>query len=217
MQSYELSREVEKVADKVIKQHHPDLMSKKVYYVIVDKKDSDGVSVAKFSKGHQIPAEIKVINGDAAFLISGETSTDDNGPLSVVLVKVYRNPWKFIKEDTREALLDSQLCRLIYDDETGKPSIEDYDAKINNSNLKRYGAWNNEITALFNATKELPLIAEIEKAETGVKVQKAAAANGTTVDNGKAAPTNTEIVASALEPLKETVARRRGRAARAGN
>lgn len=214
MQSYELSREVEKVADKVIKQHHPDLMSKKVYYVIVDKKDSDGVSVAKFSKGHQIPAEIKVISGDAAFLISGETSTDDNGPLSVVLVKVYRNPWKFIKEDTREALLDSQLCRLIYNDETGKPSIEDYDAKVNNSNLKRYGAWNNEITALFNATKELPLIAEIEKAETGVKVQKAAAGNGSTADNSKAEPV---APVSNLAPLKDDVARRRGRAARAGN
>lgn len=197
MQSYELSREVERVADKVIKQHHPDLMSKKVYYVIVDKKDSDGVSVAKFSKGHQIPAEIKVINGDAAFLISGETSTDDNGPLSVVLCKVYRMPWKHLKEETREALLDSQLCRIIYDDETGKPSILEYDAKVNNSNLKRYGAWNHEIERLFDATKELPLIAEIEKAETGVKIQKAAAGNGTTADKSKGAQTN---LAAAIYP-----------------
>jgi hypothetical protein len=213
MQSYELSHEVEKVATKVIKQYHPDLLSKKVYYVIVDKKDSDGVSVAKFSKGHQIPAEIKVINGDAAFLISGESSTDDNGPLSVVLCKVYRTPWKHLKEETREALLDSQLCRVIYDDETGKPSILEYDAKVNNSNLKRYGAWNHEIERLFDATKELPLIKEIEKAESEVKVVKA---NG----NGKVVePENPSASVSNLAPLKDEVAKRRGkdRAARAGN
>lgn len=209
MQSYELSNEVEKVATNVIRRHHPDLLSKKVYYVIVDKKDSDGLSVPKTSKGHQIPAEIKVINGDAAFLISGETSTDDNGPLSVVLVKVYSRPWRFIKEETREALLDSQLCRLIYDDETGKPSILEFDAKVNNSNIKRYGAWNREIEGLLNATKELPLIAEIEKAESGAKVVKAN-------DNGKIV--EPPPPASNLEPLSKTVnAKKRGRAATVGN
>ena len=204
---YELSSEVEKVASKVIRQHHPDLAHKKIYYLLLDKKDADGMSVAKWSKGHQIAAEIKVISGDAAFLLSRESRSDDLGPESVVVVKVYSLPWRNIdKEQTREALLDSQLCRLVYDDETGKPSIMEYDAKVYGSNLKRYGAWNHEIERLFEATKELPLLEGLDKA-AAPKVVKA---NG----NGKEA--EAPPAPAALPPITEAVAKKRGRAARAG-
>jgi hypothetical protein len=202
---YELSNEVENVADAVIKQFHPDLSSKKIHYLILDKKDGDGMSVAKWSKGHQIAAEIKVISGDAAFLLSGESRTDDNGPASVVVLKVYRIPWTLIeKGKTREALVDSQLCRLIYDDETGKPSVLEYDAKVHNSNLKRFGAWNNELEKLIDATKELPLI-EIAEGKDKVKIQKAAAGNGKAEETPK----------SDITSLKQDVAKKRGRTATA--
>lgn len=206
---YEVSQEVEKVANKVIREHHPDLAHKTIHYLKLDKKDSDGMSVAKWSKGHQIAAEIKVLSGDAAFLISKESRTDDDGPTSVVVLKVYSLPWNNIKEDrVREALIDSQLCRLVYDDETGKPSILEYDAKVHNSNLKRFGAWNNELLGLWNATKELPLFEENGKA----KVQKAAAGNSKAVDgNGHAdKPVESSAPVSNLEPIKETVAKKRG-------
>ena len=107
--------------------------------------------------------------------------------------------------EIREALIDSQLCRLIYDDETGRPSIMEYDAKLFNANLAHYGAWNDEIERVLNAAKDLPLFAEPEKSE--VKIKKAAAGNGQIVDQNPTA----SVPKSNLEPLKETVAKKRGR------
>lgn len=193
---YELSSEVAKVAEGVIRQHHPDLQSKKVYYLILDQKDEKtGLSKAKKSKGHTIPAEIKILSGDAAFLVSGETGTDENGPVPVVVVKVYRNPWMFIKEDTRKAVIDSVLCRLDYDDLTGKPTLLEYDAKLMAANVAHFGAYNDDIERVLRAAKDLPLFEENGKA----KVQKAEAANG-----AEKAPTEVTLT-------------RRGRAARVGN
>jgi hypothetical protein len=84
-------------------------------------------------------------------------------------------PWMNLKAEIREALIDSQLCRLIYDDETGRPSIMEYDAKLFNANLAHYGAWNDEIERVLKATKDLPLFEENSKpkAEQEVKVVKA--------------------------------------------
>jgi hypothetical protein len=210
---YELSSEVEKVAAKVIKQHHPDLTHKKIYYLALDLIDEKtGVSKAKKSKGHQIAAEIKVVSGDAAFLISGETSTDDKGPLSVVVVKVYRNPWKFIKEEkTREAVLHSQLCRLDYDELTGKPTILEFDAKLMAANVAKYGAYNEDIERILKAAKDLPLFEENGKQKEEVKAVKA---NG----NGKAVEEPAKPT-SDLPPIQEQVNQKRGRtrAHRAGN
>jgi len=214
---YELSSEVAKVAEGVIKRHHPDLYSKRIHYLMLDKKDDKGSSVSKRSKGHQVFAEIKVLSSDAAFLISGEARTDDDGPMPVVVLKVYRMPWMNLKAETREALIDSQLCRLIYDDETGRPSIADYDAKLHGANLAHYGAWNDEIQRVLKAPKDLPLFEENGKPkEQEVKVVKAG--NGKVVDpdiNGKA----TETPKSDLPSISDHANQKRGRsrAHRAGN
>jgi hypothetical protein len=209
---YELSSEVAKVAEGVIKRHHPDLYSKRIHYLMLDKKDDKGSSVSKKSKGHQVFAEIKVLSSDAAFLISGEARTDDDGPTPVVVLKVYRMPWMNLKAEIREALIDSQLCRLIYDDETGRPSIMEYDAKLFNANLAHYGAWNDEIERVLRATKDLPLFEENSKPkEQEVKIIKANS-NGKVVE--EVAP---EAPKSDLPSITEHAKQKRGRVARAGN
>ncbi len=210
---YEISSEVAKVAEGVIKRHHPDLYSKRIHYLMLDKKDDKGSSVSKKSKGHQVFAEIKVLSSDAAFLISGEARTDDDGPTPVVVLKVYRMPWMNLKAETREALIDSQLCRLSYNDETGRPSIEEYDAKLHGANLAHYGAWNDEIERVLRAPKDLPLFEENGKPKEEVKVVKA---NG----NGKAVEASApETPKSDLPSISEHANQKRGRtrAHRAGN
>jgi Putative phage metallopeptidase len=204
---YELSSEVAKVAERVIKQHHPDLYSKRIHYLMLDKKDDKGSSVSKKSKGHQVFAEIKVLSGDAAFLVSGEARTDDDGPKPIVVLKVYRMPWMNLKTETREALIDSQLCRLTYDDETGRPSIMEYDAKLFGANIAHYGTWNDEIERVLRAAKDLPLFEENgkPKTESDVKVIKP---NG----NGKAVEASApEAPKTDLPPIQETVNQKRGR------
>lgn len=217
---YELSSEVAKVAEGVIKRHHPDLFSKRIHYLMLDKKDDKGSSVSKKSKGHQVFAEIKVLSSDAAFLISGEARTGDDGPTPVVVLKVYRMPWMNLKPETREALIDAQLCRLIYNDETGRPSIEEYDAKLHNANLAHYGAWNDDIERVLKATRDLPLFEENgkPKEEQPVKVVKASAGNGKVVDpdaNSKPAEAPKPDLPSISEHAKQKSGRQRP--ARAGN
>jgi hypothetical protein len=188
---YEISNEVAKVAERVIKQFHPDLSSKNIQYMLLDKKDktTNQSVMKKNSRGHVIPAEIEIHRGAAALLISREVRTDENGPTPVVSIKVYNMPWLILDAKEREAMLDEQLCRLIYNDETGAPSKLDYDAKLMAANVARFGAYNESIERILKAAKELPLI---EIAE----------------DNGKAKKDITS--------LKADVAKKRGRAASAG-
>jgi len=210
---YELSSEVAKVAEQVIKRHHPDLYTKRIHYLMLDKKDDKGSSVSKKSKGHQVFAEIKVLSSDAAFLISGEARTDDDGPTPVVVLKVYRMPWMNLKAETREALIDSQLCRLSYNDETGRPSIEEYDAKLHSANLAHYGAWNDEIERVLRAPKDLPLFEENGRLKTGQEVKVVKAGNGREAES-VAEPPKTDLP-SITEHANQK--RSRVRAHRAGN
>lgn len=177
---YELSSEMEKIARRVINRYHPDLSSKDIKYVMLSKFDKEGQLIEKRSKnGHIVMAEVETITGTKAFLISGSSRTDENGPAGYFAVKVYRYTWNLLDENEREALIDEQLCQLNYNDETGAPSKGEYDALMFASNVKRFGLWNERIERVLNAIKEPPLIVEIEKAESSVKVVKA---------NGKATP-----------------------------
>lgn len=209
---YELSDSVRKVANSVIRRFHPDLAHKDIRYVMLSKFDKEGQLVEKRSKnGHIVMAEVETITGTKAFLISGESRTDENGPTGLFVIKVYLYTWNLLDEKEREAMLDEQLCQLNYNDETGAPSKGEYDALIFASNVRRFGLWNERIERVLNAAKELPLFAEqaeAEKAQSDVKVVKANG-NGPVVDE-----TPTASVSN-LEPLKEQVAKKRGRSAAA--
>ena len=205
---YELSNEVEKVANSLIKQFHSDLASEKIVFVTQERKDkSTGKSQAQMRKGKPVFADVKVVGGLNAFLVSGEARTDENGPVPFVCMVVSRHAWNYLKPKQREGMIDEQLCRLDYDTESGRPTVLDYDAKAYVANLKRFGAWNDDLESLLKHADEFPLFADLDESVTGVKVQKAAA--GAAAGNGKAetAPK------SELGSLKDQVAKKRGRAA----
>lgn len=203
---YEISSEVEKVADKVIKQYHPDLAHKTIRYWMLDQKDEKtGLSKTKKSNGKTIPAEIKILKGDAAFAASEESRTGEGGPSAVVVVKAHRMPWVILEPNEREGVIDAVLCRLFYDEISGAPSLLEYDAKLFAANVAHYGAYTDSIERLLNAAKDLPLFEENGKP----KVQKAAAGAG----NGK----TEDLPKSDLPSIKDQVAKKRGRVTHPGN
>ncbi len=118
---YEISQEAEKVARRLINQNHADLKSKDIRYVMQIRKDAEtGEAQAQMRKGKPIFADVKVVGGLNAFLISGEARTDSNGPAPIAVVLLSNYAWNKFTPKQREACLDEQLCRLDYDLETNE-------------------------------------------------------------------------------------------------
>ncbi len=195
---YELSSEVEKVANSLIRQFHDELKGKKIVFVSQEKKDDKtGQSVAQMRKGRPVLADIKVVGGLNAFLVSGEARTDLNGPTPFAVMVVSKHAWNLLQPKQREAMLDEQLCRLDYDTETGKPTLVDFDVHAMTLNAKRFGAWNEDLDRFLTAAQDFPLFKELDEAVTDTK------------GNGKGA--------GAPAPSEVTLHKRgRGRAASAG-
>jgi hypothetical protein len=210
---YELSKEVEKVAERLIKQFHDELKGKDIRYVTQEKKDDKtGQSVAQMRKGRPVLADIKVVGGLNAFLCSGEERTDLNGPIPFAVMVVSKHAWNLLKPKQREAMLDEQLCRLDYDSETGKPTVGDYDVHAITLNAKRFGAWNDDLDRFLTAAQDFPLFRELDEAvtEPKPKVVKASAGTGKIVDPDADAKA-TEPPKPDLPSITEHANQKRGR------
>jgi hypothetical protein len=215
---YEISAEVEKVAKGVIKDHLTDLKSKKIVYITQDKKDDKtGNSVAQMRKGKPIIGDVKLVGGLNAFLASGETRTDYDGPTPFAVLVVSRLAWGKLSGEQRRAWVHQQLNRLEYNIDTGKPTLIDFDVKEFSVIAKLYGAWNDDLGLFLKTAKEHPLfedldnrsfepVQEVPAEEKPPKVVKAG--------NGKAAHEEESEVApkpADLPSIKEHVAKKRGR------
>lgn len=160
---YEKSAEVEKVAKSVIKEHLTDLKSKTIVYITQDKKDDKtGNSVAQMRKGKPIIGDIKLVGGLNAFLASGETRTDYDGPTPFAVLVVSRLAWEKLSGEQRKAWVHQQLNRLDYNLDTGKPSLIEYDVKEFSVIAKLYGAWNDDLGLFLQTAKTHPLFENID-------------------------------------------------------
>lgn len=216
---YEISEEVEKVANKLIKEHLHDLSSKKIVYVCQEKKDDKtGVAVAQMRKGKPIIADIKLIGGLNAFLASGVDRTDHNGPTPFAVMVVSRHAWNLLNPEQRKAAVHQQLCRLDYDIDTGKPSLVEYDVKEMSVIAKLYGAWNDDLAAFLKVAKQHPLFEDLDNQPTTAPIEQTASAeaknqakvlkgggNGKEPDKAPAPKGG-----NGLRELKNEVANRRG-------
>lgn len=208
---YEISSEAGKVAKDLIKQFHPDLTSKTIRYVMQTRKDAEtGEAQQQMRKGKPVFADVKLVGGLNAFLISGEARTDANGPTPIAVVVLSNFAWNKFSAKQREACLDEQLCRLDYNLETGRPTILDFDAAVMTLNVKRFGAWHEDLDKFLTAAKDFPLFKDLDESVTEApKVKKAAAGAG----NGK----TEEPPKSDLGSIKDQVAKKRGRVTHPGN
>jgi len=218
---YEISAEVEKVAKGVIKDHLTDLKSKKIVYVTQDKKDDKtGNSVAQMRKGKPIIGDVKVIGGLNAFLSSGETRTDYDGPTPFACLVVSRLAWEKLSTEQRRAWVHQQLNRLEYSIDTGKPTLIDFDVKEFSIIAKLYGAWNDDLGLFLKTAKEHPLFQDLDNrdfqpAEESTEPPAEAQPKVVKAGNGKAPETDTkakDLKPADLPSIKDHVAKKRGRA-----
>jgi len=218
---YEISAEVEKVAKGVIKDHLTDLKSKKIVYITQDKKDDKtGNSVAQMRKGKPIIGDIKLIGGLNAFLASGETRTDYDGPAPFAVLVVSRLAWEKLSGEQRRAWVHQQLNRLEYNIDTGKPTLVDFDVKEFSVIAKLYGAWNDDLGLFLKTAKEHPLFQDLDnrdftpaepaEAPTDTQPKVVKAGNGKTADDAAKQPEAPKP--ANLPSIKDHVAKKRGRA-----
>lgn len=215
---YEKSKDVEKVAKVVIKEHLTDLASKTILFITQEKKDDKtGVAVAQMRKGKPIIGDIKLVGGLNAFLVSGEDRTDHDGPSPIAVLVVSRHAWDLLKAEQRKAWVHQQLNRLDYDLDTGKPTLIDYDVKEFSVIAKLYGAWNDDLGLFLRTAKQHPLFDDLEnvepvaaspaKQEAAAQVKVLKGGNG----NGRAPVEEAPKPDNLLRDIKDEVARRRGR------
>jgi hypothetical protein len=219
---YEISAEVEKVAKGVIKDHLTDLKSKKIVYITQDKKDDKtGNSVAQMRKGKPIIGDVKLVGGLNAFLASGETRTDYDGPTPFAVLAVSRLAWEKLSTEQRRAWVHQQLNRLEFNLDTGKPMLIDFDVKEFSVIAKLYGAWNDDLGLFLKTAKEHPLFDDLDNRsfEPEVVEAEASAPENEPIKVVKAGNGKTEEVPATVEPekpakldsIKEHVAKKRGR------
>lgn len=185
---YELSADVEKVAKAVIKEHLTDLKSKHIVYVTQEKKDDKtGQAVAQMRKGKPVIGDVKIVGGLNAFLASGETRTDHDGPQAFPVLVVSRFAWEKLSPEQRKAWVHQQLNRIDFNVDTGRPSLVEYDVKEFSVIAKLYGAWNDDLGLFLKTAKEHPLFEDLdnrsfepveEEAEEAEPVKVVKAGNG---------------------------------------
>lgn len=212
---YELAKEVDKIAKRLIREDFNDLDSKKIVCVFETKKDKNDQAVAQMRKGRAKGADVKIIGGLNAFLISGEEATDVNGPDALVVVTVSKHAWTGWTPEQRVAAIDAQLCKLDFDTETGRPTLIDFDVQAHTRNVKKYGAWNRDLNYFFEAAKQAPLfeglleIVEVaEQTASADAKQQAKVLKGNGNGAEKVEPEKSK--ATGLRELKNTVAQKRG-------
>jgi hypothetical protein len=216
---YEISAEVEKVAKGVIKEHLTDLKSKKIVYVTMDKKDDKtGNSVAQMRKGKPIIGDMKLVGGLNAFLASGETRTDYDGPTPFAVLVVSRLAWEKLSVEQRRAWVHQQLNRLDYNIDTGKPTLIDFDVKEFSIIAKLYGAWNDDLGLFLKTAKEHPLFDDLDSRSFEPVVEEVGAEEKApkVVKAGNGAADHVEEAPEAAKPadlpsIKEHVAKKRSR------
>lgn len=209
---YQVSDEVRKVAEPLIKNFHSHLNGLTIVYLFQNKRDKrTGAAIAPRSKGKALLGQAKLVTGLSAFLVSGATRTDGDEiePFFVLLITKFT--WDKMKAAQRQALVDHELCHMGIDDDSGRPVILPHDVTEFNAIVRRHGLWSDDVQLFFKSAKQMPLPLEAKN----IAVRKAAAAGSNGNGAGdKAKESSTDSNDNGDKPggiaeLKKAVARKR--------
>lgn len=173
--TYWRAREVERIAAKLIKEHHENLNRHDVPVFAVFRDP-----VAK-SKGRVVLGKARKISGLAAALF-GLAHQDDLGddPTDFFVLEIAHKTWQELSPKQRIALVDHELCHFdvevpLDDYEPRKLLTRGHDLEEFRAVVERHGLWRPDVEA-FAKTTQLAL--PLEETEEG----QAAAAGGQVVN-----------------------------------
>lgn len=164
--TYWRAREVERIATKLIKEHHPNLNRHDVPVFAVFRDP-----VAK-SKGRVVLGSARKISGLAAALF-GLAHQDDLGddPVDFFVIEIGHKTWEALSPKGRIALVDHELCHLDVDvpldeHDDRKLIMRGHDLEEFYAVVERHGLWRENVKA-FAQTAQLALPIDEQAAAGG--------------------------------------------------
>ncbi len=142
----EAGKEVEKLAKRIINEHHPQLRGVMIRYIFSIKPLT--------AKNKELLGKTQKVSGLNAFLATADT---DNEGEEFVVVMLSKQAWEVLDDARKEALLDHELCHVKVKEDTGKPYLVTHDLEEFNQIVERHGAWQSDIVEFLRHAKQPPL------------------------------------------------------------
>lgn len=156
--NYRASREITKIAEELIREHHRHLVNTRIEFLFSDKSTTSG--------GQDVYAKTKKVSGLNAFLAGGAypeeeypttwtVEDEDDGRAEPFFVMVVAEPlWRDLDPPQQRALIDHELCHLEVDAETEKLSIRGHFISEFPEVIKRHGLWSREAQVFYETSEE---------------------------------------------------------------
>lgn len=139
---YQEAETVERIANGLIPNYHPELAGARMMYVFVSK--------AGTKNGREVWGKAQKVSG------IWEWATEKD-----FVVQVAQDKWNELDENARTALVDHLLecCTGEEDEESGDITWKIRDPEVQEfaSILKRYGVWHQGLTSFVSIAKEIDL------------------------------------------------------------
>lgn len=150
MATYEAAPEAEKIAERLIAEHHTHLTDVRVEFVFRDK--------ASKSHGRTTLGKARKVSGLGAFLARRTEDGEDTAGAEFFVIELARDEWDEMPPSKRRALVDHELCHctITYDDEkdTVTFGIKGHDVEEFTEILDRHGLWKDDLAGFAKAAKE---------------------------------------------------------------
>lgn len=145
---YNEAETVERIANGLIPNYHPELAEARIMYVFVDK--------AGTKNGREVWGKSQKVSGLWEWALERD-----------FVIQVAQDKWNELDETQRTALVDHLLesCTGEEDEDSGemKWKIRDPEVQEFSSILKRYGAWHVGLQSFVQIAKEIDLDSIIEQ------------------------------------------------------
>lgn len=161
MTTYFAAPEAEKIAERLIAEHHAHLIDTRVEFVFRDK--------AAKSHGKTVLGKTRKVSGLNAFLARRTDDGEDTTGADFFVVEIAQDEWEEMPPSQRRALVDHELCHCTIDYDEDKNvftlGIRAHDVEEFTEIVERHGLWKDDLAEFGKAAKEqLALDLEAETA-----------------------------------------------------
>lgn len=133
--TYQDAPDVEKIAEELIRKHHPRLEPAVIEYVFRDPPAT--------SNGATVQGKARAVTGLNAYL------SEHGRPFLVI--EIAQEPWGYLDDDQRAALVDHELMHCGWDEAEERPLLRPHDVEEFAAVVARHGLWSRALKSFVEA------------------------------------------------------------------
>jgi hypothetical protein len=150
--SYYVAPEVERIAEKLIEQHHRHLLDVPIRYLWRDKAAS--------SKGKVVLGKARKVTGLPAHLVHLALKDEPPEEVEFFVLEIAADMWQTLTEAQRVALVDHELCHLGTAGADERLIVRGHDLEEFSAVVERHGLWRPAIETFHAAVGSQPTLDE---------------------------------------------------------